>query len=278
MRTLLPYLCALLLFPQKTEAQPLSYTKEDSAFCVRVLDSLHRFRAEDAGERVLRAARFLLGRPYRAATLEGEPETLTVNLRELDCTTLVESALALAQPVTSFTGYAEALRGLRYRDGEVRYTGRLHYMADWLYENARRGVVEDVTPELPGSEPLTLALSFMSSHPASYPALAGHPGRVVRMKEVESAVNARPGYAFLPKGRVKGAERFIRDGDIIGFVTTAEGLDVTHVGIACRVEGRLTFIHASSAARMVIVNPDTLEAYLGRQKSCRGIWVIRPTN
>ena len=148
-----------------------------------------------------------------------------------------------------------------------------------MYENEKRGLVKDITPELPGSEPLPLALSFMSSHPESYSALKGHPERVARMREVEAAVNARSIYSFLPKECLGEAEKFIRNGDIIGFVTTIQGLDVTHLAIAYwATPQRLTFIHASSSARKVIVNPDSLESYLKRQKSCRGIWVIRPNS
>ena len=279
MRTILSLLCALLLFPYGIGAQSISYTKADSLFCVQALDSLKRLQANNAGERMVQVACLFLGKPYVAATLEGEPEILVVNFRGLDCTTLVESVVALSQPVSSFTDYTEALCGLRYRDGKVRYTERLHYIADWMYENEKRGLVKDVTPELPGSEPLPLALSFMSSHPESYSALRGHPERVARMREVESAVNARSVYAYLPKERIGEAEKFIRNGDIIGFVTTIKGLDVTHLGIAYwETPERLTFIHASSSARKVIVNPDSLGSYLKRQKSCRGIWVIRPNS
>ena len=129
MKTILSWLCALLFFSYGVGAQSLSYTKADSLFCLQVLDSLKHLQTPDAGERMVQVA----------ATLEGEPETLVVNFRELDCTTLVESVLALSQPVSSFADYTEALRGLRYRKGEVRYTERLHYIADWMYENGKRG-------------------------------------------------------------------------------------------------------------------------------------------
>ena len=49
------------------------------------------------GTATLAAARYFVGRPYAASTLEREPERLVVNLREWDCTTLVESAVALAR-------------------------------------------------------------------------------------------------------------------------------------------------------------------------------------
>ena len=53
------------------------------------------------GAATLAAARYFVGRPYVASTLEREPERLVVNLREWDCTTLVESAVALARTAQS---------------------------------------------------------------------------------------------------------------------------------------------------------------------------------
>ena len=138
MRTILSWLCAVFFFSYGVGAQSLSYTKTDSLFCLQVLDSMKYLQTTDASERMVQVARLFLDKPYVAATLEGEPETLVVNFRELDCTTLVESVLALSQPVSSFADYTEALRGLRYRKGEVRYTERLHYIADWMYENGKR--------------------------------------------------------------------------------------------------------------------------------------------
>ncbi len=41
---------------------------------------------------------------------------------------------------------------------------------------------------------------------------------------------------------------------MVGFVTTVNGLDLSHVGIVYRKAGKLTFIHAStSAAKKVII-------------------------
>ena len=47
------------------------------------------------GELMTRTALLFLDKPYVASTLEKEPEGLVVNLRELDCTTFMETTLAL---------------------------------------------------------------------------------------------------------------------------------------------------------------------------------------
>ncbi|MDE5657151.1 MAG: DUF1460 domain-containing protein, partial [Muribaculaceae bacterium] len=48
------------------------------------------------GERTADIAMRFAGTPYVAHTLEGTPEMLTVNLDELDCTTFVETVMALS--------------------------------------------------------------------------------------------------------------------------------------------------------------------------------------
>ena len=76
------------------------------------------------GAATLAAARYFVGRPYVASTLEREPERLVINLREWDCTTLVESAVALARtaqsPAPTFDVYLRELSRLRYRTTVTR--------------------------------------------------------------------------------------------------------------------------------------------------------------
>ena len=280
MKILFSFLALLFLYTSFLSAQECYYTPEDSMRVEACLEALRECRDTSPGARMLSAARLFLDIPYVASTLEREPEGLVVNLSGLDCTTLVETALALSQTAgndsvhPSFHAYCEALRHIRYRDGIVAYVERLHYIADWKEENGKRGIMQDITSTLPGSQSLPLRLSFISSHPQSYPPLVKHPEWISAIKRRENSANLRE-YSYLPKEKLSESEPYIRDGDILGFVTSVPGLDVTHLGIACREGGKLTFLHASSSARKVIVNPVPLREYLGRMKNCKGIWVIR---
>ncbi|MCQ2148335.1 MAG: DUF1460 domain-containing protein, partial [Bacteroidales bacterium] len=53
----------------------------------------------------------------------------------------------------------------------------------------------------------------------------------------------------------------IKSGDIVTFISTVDGLDLAHVAIAFETNGEMHFIHASSAAMKVIVEPKTLAEY-----------------
>ena len=263
-------------------AQSLYYTQEDSLRCVQILKELQKDSSYSFGIRVLHTAQKFLGTPYQSATLEKNPEGIVVNFRQLDCTTFVEIVLALAYEAKEdnpdFNGLADYLRLMRYRNGEVSYLNRLHYFSDWLYENQVRGMIMDKTATISRSVPLQLNLSFMSSHPESYPALKAHPDWVGKMQEIESVINKRNSYSYLPKEYIEEVSSKIEDGDIIAFVTNIRGLDVTHVGIAYwETPQKLTFIHASSGAKKVIASQESLADYAIRQKNCRGIWILRPS-
>ena len=71
--------------------------------------------------------------PYKAGTLEvDDTEDLIINCDEVDCTTFVEYALAMAlcpqQGDEMQEGdFARNLQRIRYRDGKIEgYTSRLH--------------------------------------------------------------------------------------------------------------------------------------------------------
>ena len=230
---------------------------------------------------IIETARFFLNKPYVASTLELEPEGLVINLRELDCTTFVETVLALSRAVKLYDiptieNFGEQLRNIRYRRGNIgNYTDRNHYFSDWVYENETRGHIKDVTKEI-GGVPYKLNLGFMSSHPDSYKQLKANPEFVEAIKKKEDEISQRDVYYIIPEASIKSCEKEMKDGDIVSFVTDIEGLDVSHVGFIHLNKGVVTFIHASSSAKKVIVNPQSLLVYVGKNKRNTGVMIARP--
>lgn len=224
-------------------------------------------------------AKFFLGVPYVGKTLEYEPERLIVNLREMDCMTFVENVLALAETSASGTPswqtYLEKLQQIRYRDGKIEdYTSRLHYTSDWIYENEKKGLIADITKEI-GGVPLAMDVSFVSTHPESYMQLQSHPEYIAVMAKKEKEINSRQ-YYYIPKEEIDKREAQIRTGDIVCFVTSIKGLDISHVGIVHKEGDKMTFIHASSGKKRVIINEESLQDYVLGIKKSKGIMVLRP--
>jgi hypothetical protein len=227
---------------------------------------------------VLEIGKFFLGAPYRAGTLETKgAEHLVLDLREYDCFTFVENVIALVWLVMlrkrSFEAFCALLQKIRYRGGRIQgYPSRLHYFSDWIHDNAKKGIVKEVTAEL-GGRPWKKIIDFMSTHPDLYPPLRDA-ANLRKMKSIERMISARPMF-FIPRKRIKRLEDRIHDGDIVAITTRTRGLDVQHVGLAARVNRRIHLLHASSAEGKVTLSSRTLHRYLMESRVRTGIMVAR---
>jgi cell wall-associated NlpC family hydrolase len=230
---------------------------------------------------IIGAALFFLETPYVAGTLDkSDKEELVVNLREMDCMTFVENCVALSRtlqyPSPDLNYFERELRQIRYRNGVINgYTSRLHYATDWIFDNAGKDIFEDVTYAL-GGRKLKTDIHYMSDNYLKYSHLANNPEEVQQMIELEQKINARGNYYFIPKQEIERRQPLIKNGDIICFTTSISGLDISHLGIAYRYKGQLTFIHASLKAGKIIINPESLADYCRMIKTNTGIMVLRP--
>ena len=232
---------------------------------------------------ILRAAFMFLETPYVGGTLErSEEEELIINLHEIDCMTLVEYSLALARtaqlPSPDWESFERELRQIRYRNGVINgYVSRLHYSTDWIFNNAEKGIFEDVTCAL-GGRKFKADVYYMSGNYEKYPHLADDPEAVQQITLIEQAINARNIYYYIPKKEIAQYQSKIKSGDIICFTTAIPGLDISHLGLAYWNKQQLTFVHASSTAKKVIINPESLIDYCNSIRTCTGIMVLRPVN
>ena len=244
-----------------------SYLKKNSHLTISSLNS-----------QVVQTAMFFLDTPYVASTLEvNEEEQLVINLQTFDCMTFVENCMALSRTVCSkdadFDTFKKELQTIRYRNGSIEgYTSRLHYTSDWITDNQKKGILEDKT-QISGGIILPMHINFMSTHPQAYNHLSKHPESIEKMRQIEDAINSHT-YYYIPKEKIKDCEKQIKSGDIICFVTSIQGLDISHLGIAYRKNGILTFIHASATAQKVIIDPLSIADYCKSIKSNKGIMVL----
>ena len=243
---------------------------QDSLIYTRTIQELLPYAGLPAGELMVRAAGMFYGTPYKGGTLETVPEALTVNLHETDCILLVETCTAMTLllknctdgGIPSFEDFCAILRILRYRDGITDgYPSRLHYTSEWLLQAQDNGFLKEVTAEL-GGIPLNQVFSFMSSHRDNYPRLREDDGALGLIRRAEERLDTAAAYFYIPSEKIPEIEDSILDGDIICFVSTVSGLDITHTGIACREEdGSLHFIHASMKEGKVVLETRTLAEY-----------------
>ncbi len=232
----------------------------------------------DPDQLIPKIGNFFLGTPYSAGTLETKKdEHLIVNLRQYDCVTFVESVVALARLIRSrqksFKTFRKFLQEIRYRNGGPRsYCSRLHYFSDWIHDNQKKGILQDVTAEI-GGRPIRKTLNFMTTHPDLYSPLK-HSVNFRKIKSLEGVISRRS-LSSIPKSSVRRCEDQIRDGDLIAITTNRDGLDVQHAGFAVRLKNRIHLLHASSVAGRVILSKNTLYRFLMQGKTRSGIMVVR---
>lgn len=288
----------------QTVSAQLLYEKADSLAVERIVRQAPPEATPDY------FARLFLGTPYVGHTLERslDTEPLVVNMRELDCTTLVEAVAALwhtansqtcpadtAPPRNSgekavpdrtaspFARYCYWLERYRYwggkRDG---YLSRHHYFSWWWHDNVEQNLLEEVDLAASGAvlTPLAVKINYMSLHPNLYRQLAAHPEWVEQLKPLEQQYSGHDGQ-FLSQEELRrigsaALKGVILDGDVVAIVTTKGGLDYSHLGFASwQADGRLHLLNASSIHKKVVDEPKTLWQYLNEHKSSIGIRVFR---
>src|SRR5437763_4971632 len=239
------------------------------------------------GEGTAGVGQALSGTRYKSYTLEidNRIESPSVNFSGLDCWTFFETALAFArmlnEPEDNWTpdNFLHYIEVDRYRGGVCtgEYLSRLHYLEDWLYDNSKRGLVEDLTTKLGGGS-VPHAAHEMTAGWRHYRYLAANKSLLGPLARMESNVSSRALYQ-IPKSRVAKIESKLQTGDIIGIVSHDGRLySTSHVGLALRTsDGVLHFMHASAPHNYGRVLVDSrLSAYLRTYRSDTGIMVARP--
>lgn len=235
------------------------------------------------GDKIMAMAHHFEGTPYVGHTLEGDPEMVTVNLDELDCTTFVETVLALVYTAeegrTSWRDYVYNLERLRYRGGNLDgYPSRLHYISDWIIDNSHRGNLQEVTNRFPLYNHTTRTLSFMTENRDKYKALADS-ANYERMKGIELGYYSHQfPYIKTVDLRKKETKNAFQSGDVVALVTSLKNLDVTHLGIIVKKDGEPYLLHASSSNGKVEVSSVPFDEFMRRNRSLLGVRVIRLKN
>ena len=231
-----------------------------------------------SGDTIAEIGCLFINIPYKEGTLERSgKEKLIVNLSAFDCTTFVETVLALAKwsdaGKLSRSEFRKNLKLIRYRQGKIDgYSSRLHYFTDWLRDNEKKKILKDLSCQF-DTETQRKKINYMTINRASYPALKNE-FEFRKMRLVEKNLS-RKVFHIISKDKVSRQKTKINNGDVIAFTTKEEGLDVAHVGFAIWQGKNLHLLHASSKEGGVVISKKTLVAYLKSNKKFTGIIIAR---
>lgn len=256
-------------------------SKADSLRIDSLLNASSERSYKTNSERLLFFAKSFIGTPYKGGTLDaGENETLIVRTDSLDCTTYVETVLALYlssfKDNPGYDDFSESLKYTRYRGGVIDgYASRLHYFSDWASDNEKKGILREVTQE--GEHDVRLcSLNYMTTHSDLYRQLKDNDSLISEISKVEKSwIDYKMPY--IPKNVLNSSkdDSPVEDGDIIALTTNISRLDVLHLGFALWIDGRLHLLHASSLHGKVIIDTSTIFDYLKNRNKHTGIRVLR---
>lgn len=239
------------------------------------------------GERTVRVAREMVGAPYTNYTLEVDDriESPVVNLGGMDCWTYYENALAISRMLTYKPGPYKTQDMLhmveleRYRDGRCtgNYLSRMHHLEEVFYDNQRRGYAMNITSRIPGAVRLKREIREMTVQWKSYRYLKNNPALIAPMGRIEAQVSKLPVY-HIPKDKVRTAENYLRNGDVVAITTNWKYGYTSHVGLIVRLKGCAYFTHATSdrdKGRMTVIDRPITDYVNGSSKHA-GIVICRP--
>lgn len=274
-------LAAFFLLSELVNAQAV-FTQNDIEICKSKFQLAVNKNLKDKplNDIIVELGKSFIGLEYETSTLDKSiEEKLVIHLSGLDCYTFLESSFVFARCIkqgkTTFEDYQKELANIRYRNGIMNgYASRLHYFIDWIFDCQRRGIVKDITGEL-GGEAYNKVINFMSAHPAAYKQLKDNTALIKEIAAVEFEMAKRK-YYYIPKEKLSDAESKIQNGDLIAITTSIEGLDVSHVGIAVKMDdGRIHLMHSPNTGKKIQITEQPLTDYLLANKKQTGIMAVR---
>ncbi len=224
---------------------------------------------------ILELAKSFLNAPYEAGTLDlynTETERLIINLHSFDCFTFLETVLALARCIkkqkTTFADHKRELEFIRYRNGKLtNYESRLHYFSEWILNGSQKRIVKLIN----GPDLIQKPIFYLSQNSAT-----AKNNQLIQDSEKKLSSLKLPSFNCLSLQNPSQLA-LLQEGDIIGFTSNIEGLDINHVGFLIKKPDQtLSFIHASSRNQKVEIYKDSLANYCSSLKSNSGILVARP--
>jgi hypothetical protein len=243
------------------------------------LQALLRQARSGPGEPVAALSARFLEVPYLLSPLgegPGHPpdEDPLLRLDAVDCTTFVEQVMAFAR-ARDLAGALLELRRIRYLDGRMEFGLRKHDMlAQWLPDNQRLGLLEDITLEVAGADTRWISKRY----DGRLWAVRRRTGLWASVPE-ERLPRGEFRLPVVPLGRVLALAGRIPDGALLNVLreeVPGRVTRVTHQGLVVRTGGKVYVRHArrGGAARVV---DEELPSFVARNRGYRR-WVVEGFN
>jgi hypothetical protein len=245
---------------------------------------------EAKAQRVASLVEVFLDQPYQLGALgeggHGAKDKPLYRDDAFDCVTLTSTLLAMLN-AEDFGAFKARIKQVRYRDGDVSFLHRNHFTSvDWNPNNTRNGFIEDVTHKVVDTrgKPVATIADTVIDKPA-WIKKQGHTELVKQTHAERSVMLYIPLTTLYHRGQIdKSLLQQLPDVAVIEIVRPdwairkliGTNINVSHMGIAFRQQGKMLFLNASQVHGKVEIEP--LASYLARyldSPSIKGINVQR---
>ena len=196
-------------------------------------------------QRLKNVSDHFVGAPYAHSPLgegSGEDSDPRIRFDRFDCTTFVETVIALAHTKTQKDALLE-LDAIRYKKGEVSFLTRRHFpQAEWIPELVAKGVLEDVTKKIAGRDAFDAPKKLT---PETWQKRKNKKGLQLPNERIP---NGTFHLDYWPLDFARAKQSQIPAGTILNIVRIdykSVPVRVTHQGLVIEKKGKLYFRHAA---------------------------------
>lgn len=223
---------------------------------------------KDFPKKIVSVAESFYNTPYTITSLNDD--SLIIRTDSFNCWTFVETTVAIVLSSTSnkidYDLFKQITHKIRYRKGVKNgYVSRIHYFLEWKLNLEKSEVADDYSYYLNG-QPIIKKLSYISS--------VAPDSLKKTLRTIEWNLSKEAFY-YVPEDSIPNIEHKLLDGDIVGFVSDKENIDINHIAIIKKTDNKVLFIHATTTDNKVTLSHQTLFEYCKVKKNKIGIIVLR---
>lgn len=256
---------SVMLAPQ-TMGAPRIHCQQDSAKASEMLAAATALPS--SGERIIDAARRLVGTKIGESALQDTVGTAEINLHELTPLDFASTVLAVAKAASEsrnprYEDFAEAFVDISRRRGQDGlFSSRLLYGSDWVVDNVYRGNLSELTERLTDNVFKTRSLDHFTSHRNDYAPLRKDSMEWENVRMVEMGYRSHK-VPYMRKQTI--AKRDVKDrintGDILIMLCKESDRDIWDIGfLDVRPDG-IFLIHADPITSAVVEESVPIERF-----------------
>ena len=216
----------------------------------KAMELVSHAEGSEYGDRIVNAAKALIGTPYGKAADNDSLGTIMVRLDTVNQREFIYLSLAAGKTAELTNGslqdFEDRLENISRKKGkDTGFASQFFYGSDWIQDNVYRGNLREMTEYLDGGDSRTKTLDYVSRHADEFPAMSNpETAEKVRVDEFGYRSHRIPHLKKQSIGN-KAVKELLKNGDIIILNNPDPDFDIYDIGIVSMENGEPYLIHIS---------------------------------